>query len=38
MFEVFTTWMFAPNTWNDAIVYLGVMVVVGFAALIVFGE
>ena len=38
MFESLATWMFAPGSWNDAVVYLGVLTVVGLAALVAFGE
>jgi hypothetical protein len=38
MFESFLAWMFMPGTWNDAIVYLGVIAVVALATLVAFGE
>lgn len=38
MFDSFVTWMFMPGTWNDAMVFLGVLAVVGFVTLIVIGE
>jgi hypothetical protein len=28
MIDSFVSWMFAPNTWNDAIVYLTVIMLV----------
>ena len=38
MFESFATWMFMPGTWNDVMVYLGVIVVVGVITLIAVGD
>ena len=38
MFESFATWMFMPGTWNDGMVYLGALAVVGLVSLIAFGD
>ena len=38
MFESLATWMFMPGTWNDAMVYLGAIVVVGVITLIAVGD